>query len=152
MKNFEKDGFTYFELYAACPICYEREKHGAAEYWSHHGCGGQIYIGDNAMFYCDKCKEECQVEKCKIHTDCHHEPENINSSNIPLSDHQEHSNTEQPAINEPQSDTPEHSNSGLYEIVFAEGNPALSSVIAIAGQLVSAIGVPWLQKFLQNLR
>jgi hypothetical protein len=105
----------YFEAYLACPVCHERGKNGAATYWEHYGCGGQMYLGDDANYYCASCKQRSHVGKWKY-------------------------------------GCPDHSNAGSDELDFQfASNAALASVISCAGQLTTAAGVPWLQKFLQNL-
>lgn len=46
------DGVTYVRLFMSCPVCGE-----VKNYWQHADCGGDIYIGDNATFYCGNCHE-----------------------------------------------------------------------------------------------
>lgn len=56
IKSYEKDGISYYQLYISCPVCYERGKMLPQTYWSHgEDCGGDIYIGENALYRCSKC-------------------------------------------------------------------------------------------------
>ena len=61
LQSFEKDGYTYFELYVTCPVCREKGIVTPQTQWLHkdNECGGTIYIGDNACYYCDKCEHIC---------------------------------------------------------------------------------------------
>lgn len=46
----------YFRAYFKCPVCEERGIHSEQSYWYHGGgCGGDIYIGSDANYYCDTC-------------------------------------------------------------------------------------------------
>lgn len=65
MNRFSIENNTCFELYASCPVCFDKEENGAT-YWEHHYCGGQMYTGDNAMIFCDKCQQEVHVSKIKF--------------------------------------------------------------------------------------
>lgn len=51
------DDVVYYRLYARCPECLEQGRHVNQDFWTHADCGGDIYIGDNATFYCAKCNE-----------------------------------------------------------------------------------------------
>lgn len=79
---FDKDGVTYFRLYIKCPVCLER---GIGELdalepilWSHDfkingtPCDGDMYVGDNAYYYCKKCGYTSHVVnwayKCPRHS------------------------------------------------------------------------------------
>lgn len=105
----------YFQAYLACPVCYERGTNTGATYWEHYGCGGEMYLGDNANYHCNSCGKTCHVGKWKY-------------------------------------GCPGHSTNNDEELDFQfASNAALASVISCAGQLTTAAGVPWLQKFLQNL-
>lgn len=106
---------VYFEAYLACPVCFERGRNGGATYWEHHACGGQMYLGDDAQYYCKKCEQRSHVSKWKY-------------------------------------GCPDHSNSdsGKLDFQFAS-NATVAAVISCAGQLTTAAGVPWLQKFLNHL-
>ena len=80
--HFDKDGVSYFQLYIKCPVCLERGI-GQLEalepiLWSHDyknnntPCGGDIYVGDNAYYYCKKCGHTSHVVnwayKCPRHS------------------------------------------------------------------------------------
>lgn len=61
LSKWEKDGFTYYELYISCPVCYSNGKKLPQSYWQHKDCGGQLYMGDNANLYCIKCQTEKNI-------------------------------------------------------------------------------------------
>lgn len=78
---FDKEGVNYFQLYIKCPVCLE--EFGQIEalepiYWTHdykvngEACGGDIYVGDNAHYYCKKCGHTSHVVnwayKCPKHS------------------------------------------------------------------------------------
>lgn len=56
-KEFEMEGIKYYQLLMRCPVCVERDWPTSEEFWYHAKCGGDIYLGDNATFYCSKCHE-----------------------------------------------------------------------------------------------
>lgn len=69
--SFRIDGVTYVRLEMPCPV--DEEFHGHNRHlWQHSGCGGDMYLGDNATFYCSKCKESipCILAKfeCPYHS------------------------------------------------------------------------------------
>lgn len=53
--SIKKDGATYYQLYIKCPICNERGINVPPSYWLHDVDDGDIYIGDNAFYYCKEC-------------------------------------------------------------------------------------------------
>ena len=55
MKSFSKDGVDYFQLIIPCPSCLEKGLPTQKTQWTHHKCGGDIYVGDNAFYYCEEC-------------------------------------------------------------------------------------------------
>lgn len=67
LNSFEKNGVTYFELYISCPVCLDRGNQTPHSYWSHHNnnCNGDIYMGENAFYYCKKCGATQHVYKWK---------------------------------------------------------------------------------------
>lgn len=64
--HFSKEGVEYFLLYISCPSCIEGGKPTQASYWTHADCGGDLYVGDNAHIYCEKCGKSEIVSKCKF--------------------------------------------------------------------------------------
>lgn len=68
LNSFEKNGVTYFELFISCPVCIDRGNMTPQAYWSHHdnGCSGDIYMGENAFYYCKKCGATSHVMKMEI--------------------------------------------------------------------------------------
>lgn len=56
-KEFEMGGTKYYRLLMRCPVCVERDWPTVLDYWQHADCGGNIYLGDDATFYCSKCHE-----------------------------------------------------------------------------------------------
>lgn len=65
------NGVRYFRLYFACPVCRERGKNTPPAYWTHAGCGGDIYIGSNATYYCPKCDNVLPVGNWKYQCPYH---------------------------------------------------------------------------------
>lgn len=51
------NGYTYYDLYIACPVCMERELPARKSYWQHsdNNCGGGLEIGDDAKLLCSTC-------------------------------------------------------------------------------------------------
>ena len=52
--EFVHDGVHYYHFLSRCPVDSSRG-HGAPSFWMHGECGGDIYIGDDATFYCKSC-------------------------------------------------------------------------------------------------
>ena len=71
LKKIEKDGVIYWEGYFACPVCFEGGRNDVPVYWKHYECGGQIYIGDNAKFYCEKCETNYSAFRWEFICPCH---------------------------------------------------------------------------------
>ena len=67
LNKFDKNGTSYFELFISCPVCIDRGNMTPQSYWSHHdrGCNGDIYMGENAFYYCKKCNAASHVMKWK---------------------------------------------------------------------------------------
>lgn len=61
LNKVSKNGNIYYELYISCPVCYNNGKMLPQAYWQHHGCGGTLYIGDDAHYDCNKCSENSHV-------------------------------------------------------------------------------------------
>lgn len=61
LKHFNLDGIEYFQLYIPCPVCLEKGWPTQPTYWLHGAiingteCGGEMYVGENAFYYCKKC-------------------------------------------------------------------------------------------------
>lgn len=55
LKSFQENGCTYYQLYASCPECLYLGKDAPRVFWKHDGCGGDMYVGDNAFYKCVKC-------------------------------------------------------------------------------------------------
>lgn len=55
------DNNLYIEAYFSCPLCIEQGKKVAPVYWKHHSCGGKMYLGDDANYFCQKCKQRSRV-------------------------------------------------------------------------------------------
>ena len=70
IKKFVKT-IQYYQLYCADPVEIEQGKDGKPSFWKHlnDNCGGDIYIGDNGYFYCDKCEKEVHVTECCFNDD-----------------------------------------------------------------------------------
>lgn len=61
----QMNGYTYFELYFSCPVCQSQGRNTPHSFWSHHECGGRMYVGDNAHYWCDNCGDNSHVKKWK---------------------------------------------------------------------------------------
>ena len=66
IKNFTKDGVEYYSLYVACPNCIMEGRPAQPVFWIHDNCGGQMYIGDDAHVYCEKCKSKFPIPNCQF--------------------------------------------------------------------------------------
>lgn len=70
LNSLKKGKTHYFQLYCKCPSCYVNGNLVPPIYWVHEGCGGDIFIGDNACFYCNICEKEVNLTnvtyKCPI--------------------------------------------------------------------------------------
>lgn len=66
IKNFTKDGVEYYSLYAACPNCVIAGHPAKPVFWKHDNCGGQMYVGDDAHVYCEKCKTKFPITNCQF--------------------------------------------------------------------------------------
>lgn len=68
LDSFEKNGVTYFEFYASCPVCLDKGNQTPHLYWSHHNdnCNGLIYIGDNGTLLCPKCGVNNNILNWKV--------------------------------------------------------------------------------------
>ena len=58
------DDVVYYRLYVRCPECLEQGRHVNQDFWTHADCGGDIYIGDNAHFFCNRCKTTVPILNC----------------------------------------------------------------------------------------
>lgn len=66
--SLEKNGVTYFELYASCSVCMDRGTNTTHAYWSHfnNNCNGLVYIGDNGTLLCPKCGANNNLHHWKV--------------------------------------------------------------------------------------
>lgn len=60
--NIEINGITYIPLYCSCHNCTKYNNTSLPSYWTHQTCGGQIFVGNNARLYCDKCNCETNLQ------------------------------------------------------------------------------------------
>lgn len=71
------DGVTYLRLYAKCPVCRYLGLDTPPTFWYHKQCGGEVYIGNNAKFFCKECGQSSHVSKtkfsCPNHCECEEE-------------------------------------------------------------------------------
>lgn len=63
LDKFEENGVQYVQLYASCPTCREEGRSKPNTLYSHHACGGDMYIGDNATIKCKKCGVSHHINK-----------------------------------------------------------------------------------------
>jgi hypothetical protein len=54
-------GYTYFELNISCPVCHDRGMNTPQTNWTHHGCGGSLFLGDDANYLCETCSQKSHV-------------------------------------------------------------------------------------------
>lgn len=66
IKNFTQDGIEYYSLYVECPNCIVDGRPARQVFWTHDNCGGQMYIGDDAHVYCEKCKSKFPITNCQF--------------------------------------------------------------------------------------
>lgn len=61
LRHFSKDGIQYYQLHIQSPIGLEHNITTFPTCWKHgklvdgSECGGDIFIGDNGCYYCEKC-------------------------------------------------------------------------------------------------
>jgi len=61
MKKIE--GREYYTLIMRCPACIANGKSGGIPgQWYHHNCGGKIWVGDDAFYYCETCSSRTHVK------------------------------------------------------------------------------------------
>lgn len=70
-KVFEMGGTKYYLLLMRCPHCLARNYPTVTERWQHAGCGGDIFIGDNAKLLCKDCGWSMHVSKTKFNCTNH---------------------------------------------------------------------------------
>lgn len=68
---------TFFELHVSCPVCHEREIFTSRSFWSHHNCGGTLFLGDNAYYLCNKCNKQSHVKDWKYGCPTHSSTDEI---------------------------------------------------------------------------
>ena len=62
LNQIQENGVSYFQLYIACPVCFENGRNTPRSFWEHYNCGGDIYIGENAFYKCKKCGHSSHVK------------------------------------------------------------------------------------------
>lgn len=65
LKKKEQNGHTYFELHISCPVCHDKGVLTPQSFWTHSSCGGTIYLGDDAFYWCDTCNHKSHVSQWK---------------------------------------------------------------------------------------
>lgn len=109
------DGYSYYQLYIKCPICNQEGRPVAPVFWVHADpdCEGDIYIGENAYYKCEKCGHTDHLMKWKYWCQGH--------------------------------------SKSVDDYVELTDKSEYADVVAAAGQLVKAAGIPWLTTLLKNL-
>lgn len=69
--SFKKNGVSYYQLFIKCPICNERGVNVSPSYWTHATDDGDIYIGENAYYYCKDCGHTEHLMKWKYRCSTH---------------------------------------------------------------------------------
>ena len=62
-------------LYMPCPLCAHNSTTANSELWTHGGgCGGTLYVDDNAYVHCSKCGKKAHISKMHMSCSCgrHH--------------------------------------------------------------------------------
>lgn len=83
----QQNGHTYFELHISCPVCHDRGMNTPQSFWTHHQCGGSLYLGDDANYWCEGCNRRTHVRQWKYGCPNHSseaEYEFISSSSVGL--------------------------------------------------------------------
>lgn len=67
--NIEKGGVRYYQLCIADPTLLHESFQPII--WKHRNnhCEGNVYLGDNCCFYCEKCGVEIEASRCSFHPD-----------------------------------------------------------------------------------
>lgn len=67
LNQFQENGVTFIQVYASCPECFVEGKTTQCESWKHgdNNCFGDMYVGDNAFFKCEKCGRSSHVKNWK---------------------------------------------------------------------------------------
>lgn len=77
--EFVHDGVHYYHFLSRCPVDSSRG-HGAPSFWMHGGCGGDIYIGDDATFYCKSCGMKFPISHARFDCPTHSQVEDYTIS------------------------------------------------------------------------
>ncbi len=56
---------TFFELHISCPVCHDNGLNTPRTFWTHHNCGGSLFLGDNANYLCGTCNHMSHVKGWK---------------------------------------------------------------------------------------
>lgn len=65
LKTIKQNQYTYFELHMNCPVCTSNGVFTPQSFWTHHSCGGTIYLGENAFYKCESCNSMNHVKTWK---------------------------------------------------------------------------------------
>ena len=73
MDKFSNGGNTYFTLHIQCPVCRELGRNTPQSNWIHatNNCGAEIYIGDDANYFCKKCNHKSHIKEWKYKCPSH---------------------------------------------------------------------------------
>ena len=74
INNIRKNGVSYYQLYFKCPVCLERGNQVSPSFWTHATDDGDIYNGENARYYCDRCETTEHIMKWKYRCPVHSNP------------------------------------------------------------------------------
>ena len=77
MDKFSSGGYTYFKLHIPCPVCRELGRNTPQSNWIHptKNCGAEIYIGDDANYFCKKCNHKSHIKGWKYECPTHSKPD-----------------------------------------------------------------------------
>lgn len=88
LKHFSIDGIQYCQLYMQSPVGLEHNISSFSTFWTHgrladgSKCGGDIYIGENGCYYCEKCGAIGPIANWAYGTPCVTDDKSINEQYI----------------------------------------------------------------------
>lgn len=78
--EFVHDGVHYCHFLSRCPVDCSQAPHVIPSFWKHDKCGGDIYIGDDATFYCKSCGMKFHISHARFECPEHSQVEDYTIS------------------------------------------------------------------------
>lgn len=70
--TFDKDGKKYIRVYVSSSLFKQNIPATERTFWQHaNGCNGNIFVGENAICYCDKCNTRSHIRNWQVICDNH---------------------------------------------------------------------------------